>query len=66
MWQLPFVSLQLLFITPVYYVSGGGVLNIDGITIYNYYTRGNVEISFDDLVPVEFAGTLLALLFYVS
>ena len=60
------MSLQLLLLTPVYYVSGGGVLNVDGITIYNYYAHGNVEISFDDLVLVEFAGSLLALLFYVS
>lgn len=43
------------------------MLNVDGIALYNYYTRGkNMEISFDDFLPVEFAGTLLALLFYVS
>lgn len=42
------------------------MLNVSGITIYKYYTRGNMEISFDDVIIVEFAGSLLALLSYVS
>ena len=45
---------------------GGGVLNLDGIALYSYITRGNVEISYDDYLPVEFCGALGALFFSVS
>lgn len=50
----------------MYYVVGGGVLNSDGIDIYTYYTRANVEINFDGYLLVEFSGALGALSFYVS
>ena len=60
------LPLQLTIILPAYCVVGGGVLNIDGITVYSYYTRANIEISFDNYVWVEFAGALGALLVYVS
>ena len=61
-----FNPFQLTLLLPVFCVVGGGVLNFDGITMYTYYTRANVEISFDDCVLVEFGGALGALLFYVS
>ncbi len=47
-------------------MSGGGVLNLDGIALYSYRTRGNVEISYDDYLPVEFCGALGAMLLTVS
>lgn len=60
------LSIQLTFLLPVNLVTGGGVLNIDGIAIYNYYTRGNIELSYDDYLGVEFGGALGAIFFYVS
>ena len=47
-------------------MSGGGVLNLDGIALYSYITRGNIEISYDDYLPVEFCGVLGAIFFTVS
>ena len=65
MYVVPF-PFQLAVVLPVFCVVGGGVLNFDGINIYSYNTRANVEISFDNYLWVEFAGALGALLFYVS
>ena len=45
---------------------GGGVLNLDGIALYSYITRGNVQISYDDYLPIEFCGALGAMLLTVS
>ena len=47
-------------------MSGGGVVNLDGLALYSYITRGNVEISYDDYLPVEFCGALGAMFFSVS
>ena len=64
--SMPNSILQLIFLFPVFLVSGGGVLNLDGIALYTYFTRGNMEISFDDYLPVEFVGALGAIFFNVS
>ena len=55
-----------MFLAPVNFVTGGGLLNHDGSAIYNYYTRLNLEISYGDFLPAEFGGALGAIVFYVS
>ena len=55
-----------MFLLPIHLVSGGGILNLDGIALYSYITRGNMEISYDDYLPVEFCGALGSMFFNVS
>ena len=55
---------QVLFFFPIFLVSAGGVLQLDGDELYRYYMETGRD--FDDYIPVEFAGVLGAVFFYVS
>ena len=45
-------------------MSAGGVLQVDGQYLYDYYDKGTLD--YVNHVPVEFAGALVSVAFYVS
>lgn len=56
---------QALTLTPLVLTSLGGVLNSDGVYLYEYYVSGSLK-DYEDFVAVEFGGALGALAFCVS
>ena len=71
------VALQVHLIVPSFIMSAGAVMFLDGIAIYNYHQDINLSckdsrISSTDIhgdlnfIPVEFAGAVTSLMFYVS
>lgn len=59
------LSLTVAGLTPLALTAVGGVLNINGLLIFNYYITGAVTVL-EDYVVVEFAGASTALLLLVG
>ena len=55
---------QTLSLAPIFLVSCGGVLQTDGVYLYKYYHHHSVD--YEDHIPIEFSGALMAAVLYVS